>query len=120
MTLRLAILAAALAATALSATAAPPPKVCADRDDCINRPGLVMDGFRVESLVQGAEILHGGTVPVGNSVLATPAMILAATDGMVIVRLRGQIHEVPAVAVFVTCPSRRVYLGLAELPFVCP
>lgn len=93
---------------------------CTTEPECINKPGLIMDGFPTghDDTVPLRDTA-GGSVNI-NGAMATPAFIVAAADGVVIYRVHGLAYVVSPAAVFVNCPARRAWLGAQNFPFTCP
>jgi hypothetical protein len=111
MTLTLVAVTAALIARASVALASPPP--CVLPHACIEKPGYVMAGFTLadEYGSQAAERVTGGSVAISEGIKAVPAFIIS-DDGVVAkVWMRGKTYAVLPLAVFVTCPSGRVWMG---------
>lgn len=110
-----------LAALAIGGTANARVFVAHCASDCINRPGLVMDGWPTgHDTAIPPHNTAGGMVDVGQGVRATPAFIIEAGDGVVFYRVHGLTYVVSPAAVFVNCPARRAWLGAQNFPFVCP
>ena len=97
---------------------------CLARDYCINRPGLIEDGWPVSgdtSHPPGTSV--GGTVDVGQGVHASRVFILSAGGGIVIFRTLNRPYiamVAPAASAFVECPGRKVWLGGQGEHFACP
>ena len=117
-----ALTATVLAATAtVSADASPFHTFCTDRGTCINRPGLIMNGFPITSDdTQPPANIEGGTVDVGMGAKATPVFIVEAGDGVVVFTLRGTAYVTSPWGAWVICRDRRHWLGVGNFPFRCP
>lgn len=93
---------------------------CTDQGYCINRPGYVMDGFKVGSDDRFKPVnMEGGTVTLGVA-RATPVTIVEAGDGVVVFTLHGVAYVTTTQAAWVRCDDRAHWLGTATFPFACP
>ncbi len=117
------LLAAALslAAFVTRARAEPYRPHCTDPGYCVERPGLVIDGFPASTDdTRPNTVTSGGTVTVAFDVMATPARVVAVGRGVAVVVIRGRALVVPQEAVLVDCPTGRLWLGGRPVPFRCP
>lgn len=107
-------IAAALALAPTIALAGPAP--CVLPHACIEKPGYVMAGFTLadEYGQQSADKLTGNGVSLGGGITGVPAFVISDNGVVAKVWIHGKTYSVLPPAVFVTCPSGRVWMGNVE------